>query len=65
MLCQSFDLLTEKIMLCRKDIRIVILNGAQRSEESLVYKRARFFAALRMTFTKVSTEQDDYLNFIV
>ena len=34
----------------RKPVNIVILNGTKRSEESLVHKGLRFFAALRMTF---------------
>jgi len=31
-------------MIYRKDIRVVILNGAQRSEESQVCETLRFFA---------------------
>jgi len=50
---------------CRKDMKIVILNGMKWSEESPAYDRLRFFAepvlerseGLRMTPIQFSTEQ--------
>ena len=43
------EIISKQKPLCRKGLKIVILNGTKWSEESLARMGLRFFAALRMT----------------